>query len=523
MGGAPRQEPPGAAPPAPAAEGTLAPSLPLALTLTQAVDHALDRNPTVLRARETITEFNLQVREVRADALPQLDLTLSAQRFRDPGLRNSPAFGDLPDFLPPEALGPYSFDDYAYSLRLEQPIYTFGRVGGALEAAREQLSAVKEEVRSVESVIARDVAVAYYDLLLARERLAVLDSERVSRERQLEQVRDRLALEDATRLDVLNSEVALANLRPQILGAQNGVAVSPARLNEILSRPIDAPLELLDSLRLPDPLPVVPDYEVLLEQASRTRPELLRFEYGRRVLEAGQKVTRADTLPEISAAGNIGVNSFDVNNLGDLSFRNWNVGVFLRWKLFDGFRTSSAVARLESQVRQSRLEEAAFRNALAREVERSSGEWRRGLEAIEVAELASEQAARGPAPGRGVLPVGRRERPRDPRGRAAGAAGRAEQGRVVLRGPHRPGRREVPRGAPARCPPRRGPGRGRPRGPRADGRAAAMKTRFDRTTLLVPVLLGILAVVAGCGSGDAPSEGAPPEAESRRLRPPAWR
>ncbi len=365
---------------------------PLVLTLTQAVELALDRNPTVGRARETINEFNLQVREVRADALPQLDLTLSAQKFRDPGLRNSPAFGDLPDFLPPEALGPYSFQDYAYSFRLEQPIYTFGRIGGALDAAREQLSAVKEEVRSVESVAARDVAIAYYDLLLAQRRLAVFESEKASRQRQLAQVKDRLELEDATRLDVLNSEVALANLQPQILGAENGVAVSLARLNEVLGRPIDAPLELVDGLELPDPLPLVPDYKVLLEQAAQTRPELLRFAYSRRVLEAGQKVTRADTLPEISAAGNIGVNSFDVTNLGKPSYRNWSVGVFLRWKLFDGFRTSSAVGRLQSQVLQSRLEEAAFRNALAREVERSSGEWRRGLQAIEVAELAAEQA-----------------------------------------------------------------------------------------------------------------------------------
>jgi membrane fusion protein (multidrug efflux system) len=41
-----------------------------------------------------------------------------------------------------------------------------------------------------------------------------------------------------------------------------------------------------------------------------------------------------------------------------------------------------------------------------------------------------------------------------------------------------------------------------------------MKIRFDRTTLVVPVLLGILAVAAGCGSGDAPSEGATPAAET---------
>ena len=54
----------------------------LKLRLTEAVDLALDRNPTGARARETINEFNLLVRQVRADALPQLDLTLSAQRFR---------------------------------------------------------------------------------------------------------------------------------------------------------------------------------------------------------------------------------------------------------------------------------------------------------------------------------------------------------------------------------------------------------------------------------------------------------
>jgi outer membrane protein len=220
----------------------------------------------------------------------------------------------------------------------------------------------------------------------------VFEAERAARERQLEQVKDRLALEDATRLDVLNAEVALANLRPQMLGAENDVAVSLARLNEVLGRAVDSPLELADGLRLPDPLPAMPDGPALLEQASRTRPELLRFDYGRRVLEAGERVTRADTLPEITAAGTLGINSYATRNLKDPSFRNWSVGVYLRWKLFDGFRTASSTARLRSQVKQSRLEEASFRNALAREVERSAGEWKRGLQSIEAAELAAERA-----------------------------------------------------------------------------------------------------------------------------------
>jgi HAE1 family hydrophobic/amphiphilic exporter-1 len=365
---------------------------PLSLSLTQAVDLALERNPDVLRAREQVHEFNLQVREVRAEALPQLDLSMSAQTFRDPGLRNSPQFGELSEFLPPEALEPLRYDDYAYRISLEQPIYTFGRIGSALKAARAQLAAVNEDVRSMESQVAREVAVAYYDLALARERQAVLESERVARERQLEQVKDRRSLEDATRLDELTAEVALANLRPQILGAENEEAVALARLNETLARPIDAPLELLDPLTLPDPLPNVPEYSVLLAQAARTRPELLRFAHSRRFLEQGQRVRRADTLPEIKARGGIGISSYDYANLKDASFRNWSVGVYVTWKLFDGFRTSSRVGQLKSQVRQSELQEAAFRNALAREVERSSGEWERGLKAVEVAKLAVLQA-----------------------------------------------------------------------------------------------------------------------------------
>jgi membrane fusion protein (multidrug efflux system) len=42
-----------------------------------------------------------------------------------------------------------------------------------------------------------------------------------------------------------------------------------------------------------------------------------------------------------------------------------------------------------------------------------------------------------------------------------------------------------------------------------------MKNRFKGKILVLSALLGVLAATAGCGSGDAPSEGAQPEAEER--------
>ncbi len=367
---------------------------PLRLSLAQAVDYALEANPEVRRAREQTEELRLQVREVRSRALPKLDFLASFGHTRDPGLRNSPSFSDFADsgLFPPEALEPLSYNTYSYRLDLDQPLYTFGRVNKAIRAARYELDGVKTDVRTVESRVAHDVALAYYDLLLAHERLVVLGTERAARERQLRHVKDRLELEDATRLDFLSAQVALANLRPEILAAENVLAVARARLNETLGRPLTEPVEPGESLALPDPLPQVPEAVELLEWAGATRPELLRFTLTRQVLELAEGVTRADTLPEIKANASFGVSSFDVANLEDLSFRSWSVGVNLTWTLFDGFKTSSTIGRLRSQGRQSELEEEAFRARLARQLEQAVGEWQRGLEAVRVAGLAVELA-----------------------------------------------------------------------------------------------------------------------------------
>ena len=213
--------------------------------LADAVESALERNPEVRRARDQLEEFNLRVRAVRANALPNLELVAGAQRTRDPGLRNSPFFSRLQagggDPLPPEAFSAFYFDNYFYQAELEQPIFQFGRVGHALEASRREREGVETDIRNVENRVAFDVSRAYPDLLFARERDRVLEAESEARERQLQQVRDQLEFGEATRLDLLQAEVALANLCPEVLAADNGIRVALTRLNETLGRDPLAP------------------------------------------------------------------------------------------------------------------------------------------------------------------------------------------------------------------------------------------------------------------------------------------
>jgi outer membrane protein TolC len=369
------------------------------LTLTTAVEYALAANPRALKAREQINEFDQLIRQARSEALPRLNGILGVNQTRDPGLRNSPFFSRIIDGgegaeggIPPEALLPFKFNNFVWQFDVRQPIYTFGRVSNALKGAREEVEGVHLDVREIENELSFDVARACYGYLLAKQQLVVLQSERAARERQLEHVQARFDLEDATRLDLLQAQVTLSNLRPQILAAENDLNIAVAVVNDALGRPVDAPFDITLPLVAPEEIPEVAGPRELLLVANENRPELLRFAIDRNVLDARVGVTRSNLLPEISATATFGINTFDFDNLRDWSLHTWTVGARLDWTIFDGLSTNAEIAALRSQKSQNTFEEGSFRSELAMELERATGTWVRVLEAIEVAEFAVGQA-----------------------------------------------------------------------------------------------------------------------------------
>jgi len=363
-------------------------------TLPQAVEVALHLNPEVLSERERTTELGQLVREARSEALPQVSANLAWRQNRDPGLRNSPFFARIIESgeLPPDALSAFFFANYIWSFEVSQPIYTFGRVSNAMKAANEERTGVDLDVREIENRIAYDVVRACYGYLLARQNLEVLEHERASRRRQLDQVEVRFELEDATRLDLLRARVALANLAPEVLAADNRLQVAMASVNNTLGRSIDAPIEVVAELELEGPYPEVLRPEALLELASLNRPELRRYAIDRKVLEARVGVTSSEVKPQIRATASFGVNTFATSNVSDLALHSWAAGLVFDWKLFDGFRTRSQTGVLRSQITQNQYDESTYRNLLSVDLKEANGTWLRAIEALEVTSLAVNEA-----------------------------------------------------------------------------------------------------------------------------------
>ena len=140
----------------------------LAFTIAQAVAVTTELHPEVRRNRERLSEYGVLLREAHAPYLPQLDLSLSAARTRDPGFRNSPFFSRLiddPDAAagfggggdPSAFAGAFTFGTYLWNFQLSRPCGASGcaRPPAAWRSAGEIAEADFDEVRNR---IARDTA-----------------------------------------------------------------------------------------------------------------------------------------------------------------------------------------------------------------------------------------------------------------------------------------------------------------------------------------------------------------------------
>src|SRR5512143_3523922 len=103
------------------------------LSRAQAVARALEKNPDILRSVADNDKLNGRAREARADALPEVSLHGSFQRYQDPGFLNSPNIAQFaPELI--EAFRPLPTNLWGTSVSFRQTLWSFS-LGKAIRAA----------------------------------------------------------------------------------------------------------------------------------------------------------------------------------------------------------------------------------------------------------------------------------------------------------------------------------------------------------------------------------------------------
>ena len=331
----------------------------LVLTLEQTLSLAAEQSREVQKAREYRTQVEARYVEERSAALPHFTLAGSTV-FSDDASQ--------------EGLGPPErTDNYALTLAVAQPLFTWGQIGAAVRLADIARSTAGDRMAGARGTALRDAAIAFYDVLLAREIAALATQNLEQRGRHLEEARRRLSAGTVTEFDVLAASVAEQNARPEMIRAAHQVSAARERLAYVLSvrgREIDVSGSLATAASVATP----PDYAAAFQAAVNSRPELAELRKGRAMSEELVRIARAGNKPRLDLGADLGWR--DVSMDGRTGEGNtWNAGLRMTWPLFDGGRTKGAVARSESETRSLGLDEARFLDSLALET-------RTGVDAI---------------------------------------------------------------------------------------------------------------------------------------------
>lgn len=355
--------------------------------LERAVALALERNPALKAEEQRLTEVKAGVREAWAEAYPQLAFRSSWDRSRNPALLNSPDFEDIIEFFP--GFEPGEQELYNLSVELSQPLFTSGKIGAGIELARLVVELTDAQIAAARLDAGLLAAESYLGVLEARKGLETVEIQRQARRESLAVVEARYELGEATRLEQLQAQAALAQLEPTVDFAVGAVRLAEIELRAVLDIDSDLPLEVAE---LDESLPAVPELAAALATARARRPEFQDLELQLEALGKQQTVTRADGYPQVDLNGYYGHTARLPENLDTSLFADWFVGVGLRWEFFDGGRRRAGVARLESLKDQVRWQLAALDNRVMQEVEAALTDYRTARSRLQAAEVSAEAA-----------------------------------------------------------------------------------------------------------------------------------
>ncbi len=319
------------------------------LTLEQALAMAMEKNRDIAKAREYGNYVQGRYVEERSAALPQLSLNGSAVVSRDES----------------QSLLGMSQRQYSRNLdlTLSQPLYTWGKVSAAIRAAEVGLKTADEQLRLYRQAAQRDVATAFYNVLLARELNRFARQNLEQKSRHLDEANRKLAAGVATDYDVLAAEVAVQNARPELIRTENQIRIARENLRYLLASD-DTDIDVVGTLE--SSIEPTPEYEGILRTARQKRPELadLRLRIG--IYNELVTIAEADNKPRLDLKGGTGWHHFDAaGNRKDGAA--WNAGVYLTFPFFDGLKTSGRAAQARSDLRTREIEEAKLLGSIALE------------------------------------------------------------------------------------------------------------------------------------------------------------
>jgi len=279
-------------------------------------------------------------------------------------------------------------------------VYDFGRRAARVEASKAIRLAAAAGFQRTNQDVAFRVVTAYYNLITAEERLEA--SRQIVKTAQTTQdaAEAQRANGRATLPDVLNARAAAAQSRYDLEASIGAVDTARVVLRETIGVEPSDEILVADPAGLPLPTEVAQSTVDLVNTAKQQRPDLRAISERLEAANAELKGAKSEYLPAISFGASVGqqalwpsINVSGPNPLGHSNEAVWNVGVSVRWTIFDGGLRRHEVEAADSRRREAEHEKREMEDAIGREVWTGYVQFRTAVRQHEAAETLLTSAA----------------------------------------------------------------------------------------------------------------------------------
>jgi outer membrane protein len=360
--------------PAPASEGRIV------LTLDESVRLALEQNPFYLAEKAKEAGASASVREAVSGFFPSLNA-------QGTDILDKKVFSiTFPSFFPGMAPQTIKMDftrTYALALNFSLPLYAGGRLMSGYRTANLNLESTRESIRQTRQETVFNVKKAFYGYLLARKLVEVTQEALGLAEKHRTNVQRLFDVGMASKFDLLRSEVAAANLKPQVIRARNGLNTAELGLKTLLGLDLKQAIEVHGELSYKA---VEADTDVNVAKALTLRPELSQLNYQKLMAAEMLKMARAAYLPTLGIGGQYNYWSNTLN----LGRGNWDsyytFTLVLNVPIFNGFINQARVGAAEAVLKQLELTQKGLQSKVRLDVHTAIldlGQARESLQSLE--------------------------------------------------------------------------------------------------------------------------------------------
>ena len=326
----------------PAARSSVAPAKTEALTLERAIALALANNPEIAATTWEVAAAEEKLAGAEAARWPILSAEASYQRFMDDQRLVQARYNG--------EVGIFDDDMSRADVVLKIPLYSGGKITNDIKASEFLHLAERNRLARTREELVFNVTSTMYSILGQGEVMRAVGQSIAAMDGHVARIKVLETMRKAAPVDVMRTEVRLAELRQSLIRESNVLAVGKRVLANLLGSK-DSDWDVVGELPLPNSLPG--DVDSLLPMTLERRTDYLAAKnrldaQGRRVDSA-----KAGKLPVVALLGAYGGRMAGTTETEDAGA----VGIGVSVPIFDG-------GRVDAVVRQERAVLAAARERL---------------------------------------------------------------------------------------------------------------------------------------------------------------